>query len=204
MKIEAAVFDFGGVMSLCATPVRVKEIVDAKALPWQAVVDGFARYRRQYDLGEITVGEFYDRLWRDAGVEVSAEDRAAIEEADTASFLHGNANTLDWMYALKAQGYKLGILTNMPRELAPRFKEYFADIIAEADALIVSCEVHLVKPMREIYDLTAGKLGTDVSRICFFDDSELNCRGARDAGWQAVRFDSFDAAVSAFEDILRK
>ena len=202
MKIEGVVFDFGGVMSTCATPVRVKEITDAKSLPWQAVVDGFAKYRRLYDLGDISVGEFYDRLWRDAGVEVSVEDRAAIEEADTASFLYGNARTLDWMRSLKAQGYKLGILTNMPRELAPRFKEHFAAIIAEADALIVSCEVHLVKPMREIYDLTACRLGVDGSAICFFDDSELNCQGARDAGWQAIRFDSFDCAVSNFEKLI--
>ena len=106
------------------------------------------------------------------------------------------------MRSLKAQGYKLGILTNMPRELAPRFKEHFAAIIAEADALIVSCEVHLVKPMREIYDLMACRLGVDGSAICFFDDSELNCQGARDAGWQAIRFDSFDCAVSNFEKLI--
>jgi HAD superfamily hydrolase (TIGR01509 family) len=91
----------------------------------------------------------------------------------------------------------------MPHELAPRFREYFAGIIAEADALVVSCEVHLVKPMREIYELTARELGVDGSAICFFDDSELNCQGARDAGWQAVRFDAFDSAVSGFEDIIR-
>lgn len=203
MKIEAVVFDFGGVMSTCATPVRVKEIVDARSLPWQAVVDGFAKYRRLYDLGEITVGEFYDRLWRDAGVEVSGGDRKLIEEADTASFLYANAKVLDWMRTLKSRGYSLGILTNMPNELAPRFREHFSDIIAQADALVVSCEVHLVKPMREIYDLTAQKLGVDGSRICFFDDSEMNCRGARDARWQAVRFDSFDTAVADFESMVR-
>jgi putative hydrolase of the HAD superfamily len=203
MKIEGVVFDFGGVMSTCATPVRVKEITDARSLPWQAVVDGFSKYRRLYDLGEISVGEFYDRLWRDAGVEVSAGDRLLIEEADTASFLYGNQKVLDWMRSLKSEGYKLGILTNMPNELAPRFKEHFSDIIAEADALVISCEERLVKPMREIYDLTAQRLGVDASRICFFDDSEMNCRGARDARWQAVRFESLDSAVADFERMIQ-
>jgi HAD superfamily hydrolase (TIGR01509 family) len=57
--------------------------------------------------------------------------------------------------------------------------------------------------MREIYDLTARELGVDGSAICFFDDSELNCQGARDSGWHAVRFDSFDSAVSGFEKLIR-
>jgi HAD superfamily hydrolase (TIGR01509 family) len=76
----------------------------------------------------------------------------------------------------------------MPRELAPRFRERFADTVALADALVVSCEEHLVKPMREIYDLTAARLGVDGSDICFFDDSADNCRGAEEAGWKAIRF----------------
>lgn len=201
MKISAAVFDFGGVMTSCATPVRVKEIVDAAGLPWNAVTDGFAKYRRDYDIGEITVAEFYDRLWRDAGVEVSAAVRAAIEEADTASFLHPNAGTLDFMRSLKERGFKIGILTNMPRELAPRFRERFAGTVALTDALVVSCEVRLVKPMREIYDLMAQTLAVPGGEICFFDDAPVNCRGARDAGWHSICFTSISEAASEFEKL---
>lgn len=202
MKISAVVFDFGGVMTTSATPTRVKAIVDELALPWQAVLDGFTRYRRQYDLGEMTVSGFYDRLWRDAGVEVRPEIRAAIEEADTASFLFPAERTLQWMRELKGHGLKLGILTNMPRELAPRFRERFAGIIAQSDALVVSNEVRLVKPMREIYDLTAHRLGVPGEEICFFDDAEINCAGARDAGWQAVRFSDIDTAAAEFEKLI--
>lgn len=198
MEVKGVVFDFGGVMTACAAPLRVKELTDAKALPWQAVMDGFAKYRRAYDLGDISVADFYDRVWRDAGVTVSAEDRAAIEEADTASFLHPNEQTLDWMRALKARGLKLGILTNMPRELAPRFRDRFSEVIALCDALVISSDVHLVKPMRAIYDLMAQKLGLTGPELCFFDDAEINCRGAREAGWRAIRFESIGSAVAAF------
>ena len=197
-KTRGVVFDFGGVMTTCATPVRVKEIVDGLGLPWSAVTRGFERHRRDYDIGDITVAQFYARVWGEAGVAVSAADRAAIEEADTASFLYRDEAALEWMKSLPALGYRLGILTNMPHELAPRFKERFADVIAAAAATVISCEVRLVKPMRGIYDLTASRLGVPPGEILFFDDSAANCRGAEEAGWRAVRYEGLEGAKAAF------
>lgn len=198
MKPKAVVFDFGGVMTTCATPVRVREIVEENGLPWQAVLDGFRDFRRDYDIGDITVGEFYRRVWSLAGVAVAPDVQAAIERADTTSFLHPNLATLAWMKALKAEGYRLGILTNMPHELVPDFKSHFGDFIAQAETLVISCEAHLVKPMREIYDLVRDRLGVAAGDICFIDDSEANCRGAEAAGWRALRFTGNAQVESAF------
>ena len=64
---------------------------------------------------------------------------------------------------------------------------------------VISSDVHLVKPMRAIYDLMARKLGVSGSELCFFDDAEINCQGAREAGWRAIRFQSTASAVAAFE-----
>jgi len=201
--IKAVVFDFGGVMTTCATPTRVREIVEANGLPWQAVLDGFKRHRHDYDIGDITVHQFYERTWGDAGVKVASDVQAEIELADTTSFLYANGETLAWMRDLKARGYRIGILTNMPHELAPLFKKHFADFIALAETTVISSEVHLVKPMREIYDLVRGNLGVAADEICFFDDSPLNCRGAEEAGWRTVRFESVDQASAAFEEIVK-
>ena len=200
----AVVFDFGGVMTTCATPVRVKEIADGAGLPWQAVLDGFSRHRRAYDIGDITVTEFYARTWRDAGVEVDPETEAAIEEADSTSFLHPNMRTLEWMRSLKARGFKIGILTNMPRELAPRFRERFADFIATAGALVISSEVRLVKPMPEIYALVEGQLGVPAAEIAFVDDSPVNCGGAEACGWRTVLFRDNAQAEGDLEGVLAK
>lgn len=201
--IKAVVFDFGGVMTTCATPTRVREIVEANGLPWQAVLDGFKNHRRAYDLGDITVQEFYERTWRDAGVTVAGDVQSEIEQADTASFLYANEKTYEWMKSLKMRGYKIGILTNMPHELAPHFKTHFAKFIALAETTVISSEVHLVKPMREIYDLVRGNLGAAADEICFIDDSSLNCRGAEDAGWRAIRFENVEQSAVAFEEMTK-
>ena len=200
--IRGVVLDFGGVMTTCATPERVKEIVEANGLPWRAVMEGFGRYRRNYDIGDISVGEFYERTWRDAGVSVDPAVEREIEEADTSSFLHPNMRTLGWMKELNARGLKLGILTNMPRELAPRFRETFSAFTDLADALVVSSEEHLVKPMPEIYALMERRLGLAPSSLVLVDDSRLNCDGAERAGWRTIVFESNAQAESALGAIV--
>lgn len=201
-KIRAVVLDFGGVMTTCAMPELVKAIVDEKGLPWKAVADAFGKFRREYDLGNISVGEFYARAWRDAGIEIDAETEARIEEADTASFLGRNTRTLEWMKGMKERGLLVGILTNMPHELAPRFREKFADYIALADTLVVSSEVHFVKPMPEIYAIVERNLGLKPCEIVFVDDSRMNCEGAERVGWRVVRFESNAQAEAALSAIM--
>ena len=201
-RIRAVVLDFGGVMTTCAMPEQVRAIADERGIPWEAVQSAFGKYRREYDLGDISVGEFYSRAWRDAGVEVDPETEARIEEADTASFLGRNTRTLEWMKGMKESGLLLGILTNMPRELAPRFREKFADYIALADTLVVSSEVHVVKPMPEIYAIVERSLGVKADEVVFVDDSRINCEGAERVGWRAVRFESNAQAEAALAAII--
>lgn len=200
--IRAVVLDFGGVMTTCAMPEQVKAIVDEKGLPWEAVQSAFGKYRREYDLGNISVGEFYARTWRDVGIEVDPDTEARIEEADTASFLGRNTRTLEWMKGMKERGLLVGILTNMPRELAPRFREKFWDYIALADTLVVSSEVHFVKPMPGIYALVEKNLGAAPDEIVFVDDSRINCEGAERVGWRVVRFESNEQAEAALAAIV--
>ena len=186
--IKAVVFDFGGVMTSTTMPERVHEVVLKKGLPWQKVVELFGKYRLDYDGGFITLKEMYDKIWADAGVEVSAADRAEIEEADSASWLYRNEKTLKWMRELKSAGYKIGILTNMAPSFAPLFYQHFPDYIELADALVISGLEHVTKPERRIYQLLRERIGLPADELIFIDDVEKNCAGARADGWRAIRF----------------
>ena len=194
MKIEACVFDFGGVMTTSTMPDRVRPLVASLGLEWKTIDAGFAKYRRLMDGDFMTIDEMYSKIWEDAGIEVPAEIAAKIVEEDQASFLYPNLETLSFMRSLKDRGFRIGILTNMCSSFAVLFRKHFADFISLADATVVSGEVRLYKPMREIYDLLRGRLGIEAGRICFFADAESNCQGARDAGWQAIRFSNVKQA----------
>ncbi|MGN0833853.1 MAG: HAD-IA family hydrolase [Kiritimatiellia bacterium] len=189
-KISGVVFDFGGVMTTSTMPERVRACVGRFGLDWDCLERGFARYRRLMDGGFIGLEQMYDLIWADAGLAVTRETMAHILEEDTASFLEGyrNLKTLAWMRELKASGFKLGILSNMSGDFAVRFRRVFADFVALADAMVLSGEERMFKPQRRIYDRLRERIGLPAEELCFVDDVETNCDGARAAGWHAVRF----------------
>ena len=203
-QIDGVVFDFGGVMTTSTMPERVRACVAELGIDWRHLETGFARYRRLMDGGFISFDEMYDLIWADAGLALSPEVRARVVEEDCASFMEGyrNLKTLDWMKALKAEGRRIGILTNMPLFFAERFRAVFADFIAVADALVVSAEERMFKPQRRIYDLLARRIGLKAENLCFVDDVEANCEGARRAGWKAIRFESNEQVVRDFKMLV--
>ena len=202
--IKGVVFDFGGVMTTTTMPERVRPLVQDLGIDWKVLEDGFARYRRQMDANLITMDEMYARIWSDAGVSVTPEMQAKIITEDMSSYLYRDESTLAWMRDLKARGFRIGILTNMCTTFAELFRKYFPDFIALADALVVSGEERLHKPQREIYDILVDRIGIPPDSLCFIDDAEANCQGARDAGWQAVRYETTPQAAAALEVVLHE
>ena len=195
-EIKGVVFDFGGVMTTCTMPERVRPIVDELGIPWKALEDGFAKYRRLMDGGFMGFDEMYRKIWDEAGVTLSDEVQARILEEDMASFMYPNMRTLAWMRQLKAGGYKIGILTNMWADFGRKFRETFPQFIELADAMVVSGEEHMYKPMKEIYDLLRDRIGLKSEELLFIDDAPGNCEGARKAGWKALRFISNEQVES--------
>ena len=189
-KTKGVVFDFGGVMTTTTMPSRVRKVTDEFGICWEDLERGFARYRRLMDGGFITIDEMYDLIWADADIDLPDEVRARILEEDYASFMENyrNLRTLEWMRSLKAAGFKIGILSNMSSSMAERFRKVFGDFVALADAMVISGEEGMFKPQKRIYDLLQRRIGLEPDELCFIDDVESNCEGARRSGWHAVRF----------------
>ena len=202
--IKGVVFDFGGVMTTSTMPERVRKCVAEFGIDWQHLETGFAKYRRLMDGGFLTIDEMYDLIWADADISLSDEVRARILVEDYASFLEGyrNMKTLAWMRELKSAGYKIGILTNMPPSFAVRFKKVFPDFIAVADAMVISGDEKMFKPQKRIFDLLSSRIGLGPENLCFIDDVESNCEGARKAGWKAVQFEDNEQAARDFKMLV--
>jgi len=198
--VRGVVFDFGGVMTTTVMPERVRKVTDALGIDWKILEEGFLRYRRLMDGGFIDLAQMYDNIWADADIRVTPEQQEEILREDTASFLYRNEATLDWMKELKASGKKIGILTNMPPAFAVRFRESFADYISLADAMVISGEAKMFKPQKRIYDLLRDQIGLHSDELCFIDDSEMNCEGARCSGWHAIRFENTAQASRDFAE----
>lgn len=198
--VKGVVFDFGGVMTTSTMPERVRTCVAELGIDWAQLESGFARYRHLLDGGFLTLDQMYDLIWADADIRLPPAMRERVLREDFASFLteYRNERTLAWMRSLKSAGYRIGILTNMPPEFAPKFKVAFADFIATADAMVISGEEHMFKPQRRIYELLQARLALPPEALCFVDDVATNCDAARQLGWQAVQFVSNAQAEGDF------
>ena len=185
---DGVVFDFGGVISV--SPMEGWELYPfcaARGVDRTTVAAGWKRYRHLWDGGFISFDEMYRRIFADAGVEISAADLEELWEIDAVGWIRDlRPETLDLMRMLKAQGKKLGILSNMSPDFHDRlFVPRAADYRALADVEVISGLEKLYKPERPIYDLTQRRMGLSPERLLFLDDTPVNVHAARSYGWQA-------------------
>jgi putative hydrolase of the HAD superfamily len=190
--IRAVVSDFGGVLT---TPVTAP--FEAFAARAGIAVDElrgalaafFARDEAhpffELECGRITEAQFLasleQALRRELGREISCAD---FSEAMWAG-LAPNDPMIELMAALRAEGYRMALVTNNVREWEPRWRA-MAPIDDIFELVVDSAYVGMRKPDPEIFELTVERLGLPARACLFVDDLEANCAAARAAGMQAV------------------
>lgn len=142
-------------------------------------------------------------------VEWARMDRGSMTEAEAAASmsthvperLHGKVHLLvdQWdrpIYPvegmaqlardLKAAGYGIYLLSNA----SYRQHEYWPRVPGSEcfDGTLISADVKLMKPQREIYDLLCSKFSLKPEECVFIDDSAANIEGAEVAGMSGIVF----------------
>lgn len=187
-SVDGVVFDFGGVMAPApGDDWPLYPFFERAGIGMADVKDWNARYRPLADRGDITMEELYESLLKDKGVKPPEPGfcrRAA--EIDGEGWANFMPVTYELMKELKALGKKLGILSNMSQFY---YEHYFltvaAHIRALCDAEVISWQVRLLKPGREIYGIAAARMDLPPERLLFLDDTPVNVEAARNCGWQS-------------------
>lgn len=92
--------------------------------------------------------------------------------------------------------YKIALLSNVGRGAIDRLftpgelEELF-------DAVVLSSEIGITKPMREAYETAAGRLGLSAEECLMVDDIGVNVEGAKQAGMQAILFEDPEQCETA-------
>jgi putative hydrolase of the HAD superfamily len=105
------------------------------------------------------------------------------------------------MASLRAEGYKMALLTNNVREWEPRWRA-MAPIDDVFELVIDSAFVGMRKPEPAIYELTLARLGVPADECLFVDDLENNCVGARAVGMNVVRYLDVEQATAEIRAAL--
>ena len=152
-----------------------------------------------YDMGVLSFDQVAEELAAYRGVEpVFAREMItiAIGKQET---IRPTEKLID---ELKAAGYKLYVLSNMSREFIDFLRKQ--KVYENFDGDVVSCEVGIVKPMPEIYDLLLKRFDLDPAETIFIDDRKENVDAAAAKGIATFHFDrnDYEGSCERLREIL--
>ena len=101
--------------------------------------------------------------------------------------IHGEIEGMyDLLNELKDKGHSLFGLTNWSYKVYDVIKKY--PIFSLLDGMVISSEVHLLKPDVRIYQCLMGKYGLKAEECVFIDDRKENVEAARSIKMQGIVF----------------
>jgi putative hydrolase of the HAD superfamily len=209
-RIEAVISDFGGVLT---TPLvqsfmafqnqtGISTEMLGKGMQAAAETNG-ENPLFEMERGEISEAAFLAQL-TDA-LEPLLGHRPEMHRFKEIYFeaLDPNPAMIGLMHELKAEGYRMAMLTNNVREWEPLWRpmlpvdEIFETVV---DSGFVGCR----KPESKIYSLALERIGLPAESCLFVDDVPVNCEGAQRAGMTAVHFRDNDQAIADVRRALEK
>lgn len=217
--IRAVLFDLGGTLHLCSTTGERKEWfarrlisrlgeygisleISPRALARQ-LEENAERYKHEV---EGTLRELPPEIvWSDYFLREQHLSRETLAPmAEELSFLYDyervcnlrRPHLLDCMEALKADGLRLGVISNiLARSIVPHFMaEYGLDGYMEC--VLTSAGTGIRKPDAGIFRLAETQMGLSPEELAYVGDTlSRDVRGVRNAGWRlAIQIYSPNAA----------
>jgi putative hydrolase of the HAD superfamily len=204
-RIEAVVFDYGGVLT---TPLRTstgKWLASDRVDP-----DSFALAMREWLGRGAPEGTPVHRLETGelAGPDFECELAARLvtvagEPVPPAGLLgrlfagmSPDRAMITLMADLRAVGLRVGVLSNSWGN------DYPEDLAQQCDAVVISGEVGLRKPDPRIYRMILDKLAMPAERTAFVDDAPVNVEAATALGMHGVRHRDADATRAALTELI--
>jgi putative hydrolase of the HAD superfamily len=164
---------------------------------WQILFQDGSGLEWAYERGQLTRDQFYDQFCRAAGVPLGN-----IDQLDTAGndIFEVDPLAVGLAGKLAAAGYRLGILSNTSHSHWTYCISRFGALTTVFSVHALSYRLGAIKPSPQIFRAAAELAGVPPARIFFTDDREQNITAARDAGFDAVRYES----VSQLNEVLRR
>lgn len=197
------IFDFGGVV--------------VQFNPKDFLMDHFMNKRAEEIVYELTFGsqewQDLDRgiITREEGNAAMLENAARVNrvfEVQTVidewpAILRTKESTVHTMQKLKAAGYRLYYLTNIPADIMDelRQREWFSLF----DGGVASCDVHLCKPEPATYTTLMQTCNLAYDESIFIDDNKVNAQAAYNLGITGILYKnpkSFERALHACGIVL--
>jgi putative hydrolase of the HAD superfamily len=147
--------------------------------------------RIAYDAGSLTGLEFWQKLLRDAKLELPAGSDHQLNEWDARMWSTVNPAMVAWQQQLSQHGVLTGILSNMGDSVLALIEKKHA-WLGGFDAKVWSYQLRMVKPDPAIYRHVLGLVGTRAEETLFLDDKLENIEAAKALGIKAIQFSTVE------------
>lgn len=200
---------YAQVLTMLAATARA-ELPSAEAMVRSVTQRIFDEINQSYgreELEELDILRLFDAALGDLGFHLDAQTIREIAVLEHRALAQGEvmpASNLDTIRQLKAQGFKLGLVSNvtllpeMMREDMERLS-----LLEHFDVTVFSSEEMVRKPHPRIYQAALTRLGVPGSEAVFVGDRlKEDVRGPKEAGMRAVlttQFRQEDPASAAVQ-----
>ena len=103
---------------------------------------------------------------------------------------------------VKEKGLKYYILSNYPKD-AFEYTYDMCPFIQNADGMVISYDVLMIKPDKNIYLKLLDKYGLKANECLFIDDLDINVEGAKSVGINAFVFKDLEDGYKKLEEYLK-
>jgi putative hydrolase of the HAD superfamily len=194
--IRAVIFDFGGVLCFHPTDEQIARAAAACGLSATEFLNAFWSNRIPHDAGQVDPKSYWNSVAATAGIRMDDALLARMMQADIDFWSRYDRRVISWATALRAEGLRIGILSNLPRPLGNHLRAD-SEFIGHFDQVTFSCELGVIKPQAAIYEDAIRGLGVPPEQALFLDDRQDNVDGARAVGMNAELYASWETFVES-------
>jgi len=194
--IKAVIFDYGGVVKQMSDAF-IRNVAKSFNIDEEEFLEVYRKPLSPLLRGTMSEENF----WKNCSSQLNLPDNfKQLYKGIYKKFFHIFSEIIDLVEELKKKGIITAVLSNVSRMHADMIREYkgyeFFDVV------ILSCEVGIVKPEKEIYQLTLDKLGIKGEEAIFIDDREENLVPARELGIKTVLAQSSEQIIREVNTLL--
>ncbi len=182
-KIEAVIFDWGGVLIDNPAPGLMRYCAKALGTDEVKYTKAFNICLEDFQTGRISEQQFWKNMTNHLNV---AMPKAASLWGEALQAVYTPRPELFALVGeLRKAGCKAAILSNTEKPAIELFGRQIYDVF---DVKVFSCIEGLQKPDRAIYELMLERLGMPAEQTLFIDDVQGNIDGARQIGLKTILF----------------
>jgi putative hydrolase of the HAD superfamily len=184
-KINSVIFDWGGVLIDDPAPALRRYCAKALGVSTPVYTQVYLKFHADFQKGIISE----DVFWQNVCAELKVPKPAirSLWGRAFAAVYSPRPDMFELVSSLKNSGYKTAILSNTELPAMQYFYQQRYDMF---EASVFSCAEGMLKPEKEIYELTLKRLGVQPRQALFIDDKQLNTDAADKIGLNTILFKS--------------